>query len=218
LDPAVDRFKGRTDEEQETFRSLSASYVRLYAFLGQIIPFADPDLEKLYAFLRMLKTKLPKRGEQTALVDINENVSLEYYRLDKIAEGRLKLVAGEAAALYGPTDVGTGKVEGEKVELSKLIDVLNDRFGTDFSDSDQLFIEQIKLDAQESEELQQAANANSEDGFGLVFKELFVNYMLERYEANGQFVDHVLTDDEFRKVLEKLLTKEMYETLRVGSD
>ena len=67
----------------------------------------------------------------------------------------------------------------------------------------------------DNEELKQAARVNKEDGFGLVFKEVFVKYMLDRYEANGQFVDHVLTDDEFRKMLEKLLTKEMYETLRV---
>ncbi|MBU49065.1 MAG: restriction endonuclease subunit R [Deltaproteobacteria bacterium] len=215
LDPAVDRFKGREEEEQEMFRSLSTAFVRLYAFLGQLIPFADYDLEKLYAFLRMLSSKLPKRGERTSPVNISDDVSLEYYRLDKIAEGQLELIAGEVSPIYGPSEVGTGKGEEEKVELSKLLDVLNDRFGTDFSEADQLFIDQIKLEAMDNEELKQAARVNKEDGFGLVFKEVFVKYMLDRYEANGQFVDHVLTDDEFRKMLEKLLTKEMYETLRV---
>ncbi len=66
------------------------SYVRLYAFLSQIMPFSDERLEKLYAFTRNLDRKLPKRdpGQQYR---VGGDLVLEYYRLQKINEGAITL-------------------------------------------------------------------------------------------------------------------------------
>jgi hypothetical protein len=141
LDPAVDRFKARSEEEQDDFRSLLASFVRLYAFLAKVVPFADPDLEKHYAFCRMLRTKLPRRGTGEPPVDLGDDVALEYYRLRIKEEGDIALNPGEGAALKGPTETGTaGPTPAEQEALSALIKVLNDRFGTDFTESERLFL------------------------------------------------------------------------------
>ena len=56
----------------------------------------------------------------------------------------IDLSGGEAATVKSPTDVGTGKATDEKAPLSEVITVLNDRFGTDFTEEDRLFFEQIK--------------------------------------------------------------------------
>src|SRR6266568_6833461 len=50
LTPVVDRYKEALDEEKADFKGHLTDYVRLYAFLSQIITFVDTDLEKLYAF------------------------------------------------------------------------------------------------------------------------------------------------------------------------
>jgi len=42
---------------------------------------------------------------------------------------------------------------------------LNERFGTDFTQADQLFFDQIQEEAIESEPLKKAAAANSKDDF-----------------------------------------------------
>ena len=56
------RFKAEPDDERrEEFRATLDSFVRLYGFVSQIMPFTDVELEKLYAFLRLLRTKLPRR-------------------------------------------------------------------------------------------------------------------------------------------------------------
>ena len=50
-------------------------------------------------------------------------------------------VSGCLRTLTGAQDgpaVGTGAAQEEQVELSRLIDILNDRFGTDFKPADQL--------------------------------------------------------------------------------
>jgi type I restriction enzyme, R subunit len=46
------------------------------------------------------------------------------------------------------------------VSLSRLIDVVNERFGTDFTAADQLFFDQIIEAALADESLRQAAKVN----------------------------------------------------------
>ena len=60
LQPAVDRFKAIADEEQrEAFREKLNGYTRVYAFMSQIVPYADPEMEKLYSYGRFLVPHLP---------------------------------------------------------------------------------------------------------------------------------------------------------------
>ena len=50
VQPAVDRFRAIDDEDRrQAFRDKLAGYVRVYAFLSQIVPYTDPDLEILYS-------------------------------------------------------------------------------------------------------------------------------------------------------------------------
>ena len=93
-------------------------------------------------FLRHLAAKLPRRKSGPAY-QFDDEVRLEYYRLQKISEGSISLQDGEARRLDGPTEVGSGLVRPQPVPLSQLIDVVNERFGTDFNQADQLFFDQI---------------------------------------------------------------------------
>ena len=46
LAPVVDRYQEALDEEKADFKGHLTDYVRLYAFLSQIITFVDTDLER----------------------------------------------------------------------------------------------------------------------------------------------------------------------------
>jgi type I restriction enzyme, R subunit len=98
-----------------------------------------------------LLTKLPER-DGTGPMHLEDEVELHYYRLQKIGEGRIDLTPGAAQPLKGPGDVGTGQ-EDQDIRLSELIDILNERFGTDFTQADQLFFDQIQEEAIESDAL-----------------------------------------------------------------
>jgi type I restriction enzyme R subunit len=47
IDPAVNRYRQLEEDVREEFRKTLVAYRNLYAFLAQIIPFQDSDLEKL---------------------------------------------------------------------------------------------------------------------------------------------------------------------------
>ena len=51
---------------------------------------------------------------------------------------------GEPEGVKSSTDVGTGKAKDEKVPLSVIIKLLNERFSTNFTDEDRFFLEQIR--------------------------------------------------------------------------
>ena len=128
LQPAVDRFKAIDDEEQEeAFRDKLGSYVRLYAFLSQIIPYGDAQLEMLYSYGRFLLSHLPrKRGLEG--VKLGDEVELQFYRLQRVYSGGIVLDDGDPFGVKSPTDVGTKKAKDEKAPLSEIIQVLNERF------------------------------------------------------------------------------------------
>ena len=177
LDPAVSRFTVRQkddEEEAELWRGKVQAFRNLYGFLSQIIPYQDSDLERLYVFLRHLAAKLPRRKSGPAY-QFDDEVRLEYYRLQKISEGSICLQEGDARPLDGPTEVGSGLVRKQPVPLSQLIDIVNERFGTDFNQADQLFFDQIVEAAITDEGLRQAAAVNPGTSSSLVFKNLLEN-------------------------------------------
>ena len=213
LDKAVQRFKERGEEEREEFRGRLTAFRNLYAFLSQVIPYADSDLEKLYTFVRFLIPKLPKKdgGRQ---YHFDDEVSLKYYRLQKISEGGIELVKGEEGALDGPTEVGTAQVSEEKVHLSKLIEIINERFGTSFTEADELFFSQIREEAVADEQLQQAAVANEMDAFKLVFDRALEGLFIDRMDQNQSITARFLDDRDFRGAVSRYLLKQVYEQIR----
>ncbi len=216
LEPATDRFRRLQDEaveKAEDLRAKIATFRHLYMYLSQIIPFQDSDLEKFYTFLRFLSAKLPRRGAGPSY-SFDDEVRLEYYRLQKISEGSISLSQGQAGFLKGPTDVASGVLRESPIELSRLIDLLNDRFGTDFTDADQLYFDQIREAAVLSSDLQQAAQANPLDKFQLLFRGVLQSLVIDRMEQNEELTAKVLNDETFQKLVSGWLGTEVYRRLR----
>ena len=178
-----------------------------------MIPFQDSDLEKLYSYIRFLLSKLPKRGSGSAY-KINDEVRLEYYRLQKISEGAIELEGGKGGEVAGPTEVGTGVSSKESIELSTLIEILNDRFGTEFKPADQYFLDSIKEDAVADHALRQAAKANTMENFGYVFLKALEGLFIDRMDQNEEMTTKFMNEREFKKLIGQNLMKQVYEQIR----
>ena len=216
LDPAVGRFNTLSDdEEREAFRGLLTAFRNLYSFLSQVIPFSDSDLEKLFTFVRFLAAKLPARSTGPQY-EFDDDVTLKFYRLQKISEGSISLSPGERSTVTGPTAVGTGKDEDPTVELSRLIDLINDRFGTEFKPADELFFDQVREEAADSEELKQAALANTPENFRFVFEKALEGFFIDRMEQNEELFARYMNDKDFRRVVEDSLTQDVYDRFRAA--
>ena len=110
--------------------------------------------------------------------------------------------------------MGSGKNREEDVPLSRLIDTINQRFGTEFTEADQLFFDQIAEAAVEDETLQQAALVNPEDKFALVFNRVLETLFVERLEQNEDIFGRFMNDGEFQSIVKAQLLGEVYRRLR----
>jgi len=214
LQPAVDRFKAIADEaKREEFREKLSGYVKVYAFLSQIVPYADPDLEMLYSYGRFLLPHLPL-DRDTSIVKVGDEVALQYYRLERVFSGAIMLKEGEAQYIKSPTEVGTGKARDEKAPLSEIIAVLNERFGTQFAEEDRLFFQQIKEKACNNDHVVRTALANPLDKFELGIRKLIEDLMIERMGENDKIVTRYMADQEFQGSAFPILAREIFEAVR----
>jgi len=216
LDAPVEKFRHflqENEEEAELWRGKITTFKNLYTFLSQIIPYQDTDLEKLFIFLRHLSSKLPKRNTGPSY-NFDDSVRLEYYRLQKISEGSISLNTPKEYKLDGPTDVGTGIVREPEVPFSRIIDVVNNRFGTEFNQADQYFFDQIVETAIADEDIIQAAQSNSQDKFTLMFKSILQQLFIERIDQNEDIFARFMEEKDFNKALAELLAKEAFKKIK----
>ena len=149
-----------------------------------------------------------------AIRKLDDEVRLKYYRLQKISEGSIDLKAGEAQPLSGPTDVGTGSVHEELIQLSKLVDLFNERLGTRFTPADQLFFDQVREEAVANDTLRKAALVNTLDDFKYVFDKELETLFIERMEGNEEIFAKLMNDDDFRNVAAQYLLRQVYHKIR----
>jgi type I restriction enzyme R subunit len=218
LQPAVDRFKAWEDEPKRSeFREKLNGYVNIYSFMSQIRPYSDPALELLYSYGRFLLPHLPL-DRDTERVKLGDEVGLEYYRLERIYSGEITLNEGEPEGVKSPTDVGTGKAKDEKVPLSEIIKVLNERFGTNFTDEDRFFFEQIREKATANEQVVKLRRANPFDKFQLGLRQLIEDLMVQRMADNDKIVTRYMDDKQFGSAAFEVLSKAIYEAIPPASE
>ena len=209
LDPAVDRYKGKVIEEQEEFKSTLKKFVRTYSFVSNIVKLDDADMHKFFAYSKFLVRKLPKGNNDK--VDLNDEVMLQYYRVQKIFEGSISLQQGEV--LPNSKHAGKAGKSKEKSFLSELIEKLNEVFGTEFGDMDKV-LEQFVSDMEKDESLRTQAQNNTKEHFKFPFNDAFMGVVVDRMMQNKEFCEKVLDDEKFGNTVKDLLVDHVYAKLR----
>ncbi len=149
-------------------------------------------------------------------MDITDKVLLQYYKLEKKTEGIIYLEQGEDIGVDIRVSGGGTVAEPEKDYLSHIIDKLNERFGTDFSGSAKLAVEQIRTNLKQNEDLELKAKNNSYDDFKYAFEPSFLDGVMKEYDKNQDFYGKILKDDDFRAKLMDLIMLDIYGSFNGG--
>ncbi|MCI8336188.1 MAG: type I restriction endonuclease subunit R [Peptococcaceae bacterium] len=212
IDPAVDRFKGKTEKEQDDFKSQLAKFTRTYSFVTSIAKLDDRQLHKFHAYAKLLLRKLPKDSLGNS-INLDDEVSLQYYRLQKIFEGSIELEKAEP--LPNNKYAETGKKSDEETLLSELIENINERFGTEFEEVDKVLM-QFVADMEKNDNLRTQAMNNSKEHFKFPFNDAFMEIVVERMIQNDAFCTKILDDEKFRNEISELMVGYVYDKLRAG--
>jgi type I restriction enzyme R subunit len=215
LDPAVERYGALDEEEQDELRDALGAFVRAYAFLGQVVPFRDPELERLHCYGKYLLTKLttPDTG---GAVDLSGAVVLTHLRTALVAEQQdLSLAPDPAEPLPGLPGEGRGAQHEEpKSLLSELIEALNQRFGLDLSEADRIWFEQQQAELGSDDDVRAVALHNDADQFAVYLKPRIEQAIVDRHQANGELFEAYFGSDERRELVDDFLIRSLYATIR----
>jgi len=214
IDPTVDRWNAldEDDAEKEGFRTAVRDYVRAYAFLGQIVPYQDTELEALYYFAKFLTMRLTR---DPVVVDLSDAVVLTHLRQELMAENENRSLEPEAAdPLAGPGE-GRGKTFDDPTEsLEALIATLNDRFGAGLTQVDEIMFEQQFEHHRADEENRVVAIGNDFTQFQTFMRPKLDDGMVARHEANGDLVKKYFDDPAFRELFFSWITRNLYNEFR----
>ncbi len=196
--PALDRFEALEEEKQELFKSTLARFNRIYGFITQVCRLFDKEIHKFSVYAKFLYTMLPKGGRDKVYVD--DKVLLEYYRLEKDFEGGIQLESTPEG--FRPITGEAGRREKQRDPLTVIIDKINEKYGTNFTEMDKVLL-QMENDYAAQDKWHSYAQNNDRKTFMLLFEKDFPNMAAARYEQNDSFFVKLFSDpDMMRQVME----------------
>ncbi|MCH8493681.1 MAG: DEAD/DEAH box helicase family protein [Idiomarina sp.] len=204
---------GESLDTLDLFKKNLGSFVRAYEFLSQIVFFEDAELEQLCVFAKNLLPLLRQEALEDDDIDISE-LGLSHYRITKRKEHELRLAEdGEEYGLDPITGLGTGKpIDPEKKRLSEIIETLNDIFGAEVSDEDQLhFANGIAERVRRDEEVMAQVNSHSANQVmhGLFPKrltDLVLDSMTEHEKLSMEILENEGNQKAFALLILRLLS------------
>jgi len=213
-DAAVERYKALPDDDdREDFRTALRDFVRTYSFLGQVIPFRSSDLEALHYYGKVLITRLPK-DEDPGGFDLGDAAVLTHIRTQIVGEHDLALAEGEGEQVPGMSGGGRGaQVAMDKVLLSTIIHLLNEKFGTELTEVDQVWFDQQVEAASQDADLREVAAGNTEENFGYVFDRRFADVLIDRQSGNEDLFRMFFDKPEFKEALTAWARREVYKKI-----
>jgi len=124
------------EDQQVEFKGKAKVFCRTYDFLASVMPYTNPEWEKLSILLNLLTPKLPAPKEEDLAKGILETIDMDSYRVEKKAVMKIALADADAEIEPVPTDTGGGKGQPELDRLSNILKTFNEHFGTLFTDAD----------------------------------------------------------------------------------
>ena len=188
------------DEQQADFRAKVKTYVRLYIFLSQIVPFENPYLERLYIFLNHLQNKLGGDTPIDLAQGILDNIDMDSYRLQLEATTNIVMEQGEDLKPI-PTDMRGGTNQPEIDRLSNILQTFNDRYGTQFEDVDKVrqMAESVANDVAKNQELITSIKYSDDQNARITSDKVVGEELLKHITTNFDLYKLYSDNKEFRE-------------------
>ncbi|EPO0418440.1 type I restriction endonuclease subunit R [Campylobacter upsaliensis] len=198
LDNMIKEYNAKSDDEKTEFYTKAKVYLREYAFLAQILPFNDIELEKLSILLKMLIAKIvPPRTEDLAKGILN-NVDLNSIRIILESKKDISLSNNGELSPAGADDSSKKEVELER--LSNIVREFNTKFGSvDFGTNEKIAKELMDLKDDIAKEQTFRDSLGDEQNARRLFADIFKIQYLQFFKRNKDFFTQLDNKEEFKE-------------------
>lgn len=219
LDESSKNFREDLSEDQQAdFRAKVKTYVRLYVFLSQIVPFENPYLEQLHIFLSHLQSKLGGGSGEDLAKGILSNIDMDSYRIQLEGTTNIKLSQGENIKPI-PTDMRGSTNDAELENLSNILQSFNERFGTQFEDVDKVrqMTENLAQDVAKNKELISSLTHSGEQNAKItsdkIVGEELLKYVTSNFELYKLISDNKEAKEDFNNLMFSIVKETIYREL-----
>jgi len=217
LDPILDacaiNYEELDENAQVEFKGSAKAFVRTYGFLGAILPYGNPEWERLSIFMNLLLPKLPSPVEDDLSQGILEAIDLDSYRFEAQAQMAIQLEDSDAEVEPIPTGAIGSKVEPELDVLSSILATFNDLFGNiDWKDADNIkqqierIPEMVAKDKTYQNAMKNADKQEARTESDRVLQSIIINIMSDNMELFKQYNDN----PDFKKWLSDMVFSIIY--------
>lgn len=110
------------------------------------------------------------------------------------------------------TGIGSSPTD-EKAPLSDILQLLNERFGYEFTEEDRVFLERWEAKISEREAVHDSLRVNTPSDARLTFEQVATDELQEMVDANFQLYKKIVEDESFGS----LLLDYLFDRLRQGA-
>lgn len=215
----VDLYNKLDIEQRESFRREVKSFNRFYSYITQIAYMGDEELHKIYMYLRYVEKLLPKN--KIDVIDLEGTVKLTYYNLKQTFDGSVSLRKTEETP-------GMIKPQGAKVQtavlpekrlLDEVIQKVNELYSGQFTDGDNLIVENLMNTIMEDKTIKNLAKNNNEDMFTKsVFPKVFSEKTAKCYKESATSYKKLFENKEFYDAIMNSLGNVIYRLMKNDYD
>ena len=215
LDDCVAVYKAELDEDgQVDFKGKAKAFMRTYDFLSTVLPWGNPEWERLSIFLNFLTPKLPAPREEDLSKGILEAIDMDSYRVEAEASISIALADADVEIDPVPTGGGGGTTEPEIDLLSNILRDFNDMFGNiDWKDSDKIgriIVEELPAKVSADPAYRNAMTNSDRDNARIEHDKALGRAMTDLLSDHTELFKQFSDNSSFRKWLAEAIFKATY--------
>lgn len=223
LDTCVGRYVESLDEEgQVDFKGKAKAFMRLYDFLGTVLPYKNADWEKLFVFLTFLVPKLPAPSEEDLSQGILEAIDMDSYRTEAQAAISIALADREGEIGTMPEGGGVGRSEPETDRLSNILREFNGLFGNvDWKDVDKIgrvITEEIPAKVSADDAYRNAARNSDKENARIEHNRALQKVILDLSSDHNELLKQFYDDSSFKRWLSDAVFSATYDDALAAGD
>ncbi|HCK88777.1 MAG TPA: restriction endonuclease subunit R, partial [Erysipelotrichaceae bacterium] len=214
LKPIADRYNNLSPDDRYQFRRLCRNFTKWYGYISQIVRMFDADLHKEYVFLSYLISLIPP--EQTQMIDLEDKLQLEYYKLQKTFEGSIQLE--NQSIVFVPASAKGAVSPEEKNPLDEIIEKINEQYKGPFNDSDRVLVSALQSKLMKDSKLKSMAQTSDPQIFAeSIFPKAFSTAAQDSYMESQDTYTSLFADQAKYNAIMHVLGNTVYRDMRMGT-
>lgn len=208
--PIANRYNNDLDQQQRyMFRRDVRSFVKWYNYITQIVRMFDKELHKEYIFCSYLAHLLP--GDDVEVWDLDNKVTLEYYKLEETFTGSISLNKDEGGQYEPATMKKNAPVESKKSQLDEVIEKFNEHYAGEITEADRILIGILMDKMAKDDVLRKSAQQDGEQIFvNNVFSKAYDKTTMDSFKESRAVFETLFNDPKKYSTLKNVLAEIMY--------